>query len=106
MFQLRVVSTQAIVHHFVYENLKHYDWMRLAYAKISRVMSEPAQVSKKSPRLILLGVGTILTSMVLSGFLLGYWVDSWLDTKPVFMLLFAGLGFVGAAIRLCKLLVS
>ena len=69
-------------------------------------MSQPAQVPKKSPRFILLGVGTILSSMVLSGFLLGYWVDAWLDTRPVFMLLFAGLGFVGAAIRVCKLLAS
>ena len=69
-------------------------------------MSQPAQVPKKSPRFILLGVGTILTSMVLSGFLLGYWVDAWLDTQPVFMLIFAGLGFVGAAIRVCKLLAS
>ena len=62
-------------------------------------MSKPAQSTKKSPRIILIGVGTILSSMVLSGFLLGYWVDDWLDTKPVFMLLFAGLGFVGGAIR-------
>ena len=69
-------------------------------------MPKPVQVPKKSPRLILLGVGTILSSMVLSGFLLGYWVDGWLDTKPVFMLLFAGLGFVGGAIRVCKLLVN
>lgn len=69
-------------------------------------MSKSTQVPKKSPRLILLGVGTILSSMVLSGFLLGYWVDGWLDTKPIFMLLFAGLGFVGGAIRVCKLLVN
>ena len=75
-------------------------------------MSQPTQVpkksrvSQKSPRIILIGVGTILTSMVLSGFLLGYWVDAWLDTQPIFMLLFAGLGFIGAAIRICKLLIS
>ena len=75
-------------------------------------MSQPtqapkkSQVSQKSPRIILIGVGTILTSMVLSGFLLGYWVDAWLDTQPILMLLFAGLGFIGAAIRICKLLSS
>ena len=69
-------------------------------------MSKPTQVSKKSPRFILIGVGTILASMVLSGFLLGYWVDNWLDTNPIFMLLFAGLGFVGGAIRVYKLLIN
>ena len=69
-------------------------------------MSKPVPTPKKSPPIILLGVGTILTSMVLGGFLLGYWVDGWLDTKPVFMLLFAGLGFVGGAMRAYKLLIK
>ena len=69
-------------------------------------MAKPDYTPKKSPRFILIGVGTILSSMVLSGFLLGYLVDGWLDTKPVFMLLFAVLGFVGGAIRVYKLLVN
>lgn len=69
-------------------------------------MSKPTYVPKKSPRFILLGVGSLLSSMVLGGFLLGYWVDGWLDTKPIFMLLFAGLGFVGGAIRVRKLLIN
>ena len=69
-------------------------------------MPKSVQVSKKSPRFILIGVGTILSSMVLGGFLLGYWVDGWFDTKPIFMLLFAGLGFVGGTIRVYKLLIN
>ncbi|MBC6414253.1 MAG: AtpZ/AtpI family protein [Chromatiales bacterium] len=69
-------------------------------------MTKPSYSPPKSPRLFLIGVGTILSSMVLGGFLLGYWVDGWLDTKPVFMLLFAGLGFVGGTIRVYKLLVN
>ena len=61
--------------------------------------------SKKGSRLILLGVGTWFSAMVLSGLFLGYWVDVWLDSRPVFMLLFALLGFVGGTLRVHKLLV-
>ena len=54
--------------------------------------------------LINVGSGTILTSMIAAGFLLGYATDYWLGTLPVFMLLFGGLGFLGGIIRLRKLL--
>jgi len=54
--------------------------------------------------LLLIGVGTILTSMVLAGFLLGYMLDAWLDTKPVFMVVLCGLGFVGGILKVYKLL--
>ena len=52
----------------------------------------------------LIGVGAIFASMVLSGFLLGYWTDIWLDTRPVFMLIFAGLGLIGGLLKVYKLL--
>jgi len=58
----------------------------------------------KSTGLLLIGVGTILTSMVLAGFLLGYVLDVWLDTKPVFMVLLCGLGFIGGILKVYKLL--
>ena len=58
----------------------------------------------KSSGLLLVGVGTILTSMVLAGFLLGYVLDVWLDTKPVFMVMLCGLGFVGGILKVYKLL--
>ena len=64
----------------------------------------PATPSEPARGLGLIGVGTILASMVLSGFLLGYWADVWLDTRPLFMLLFAGLGFVGGILKVHKLL--
>jgi ATP synthase protein I len=54
--------------------------------------------------LILLSAGSILSSMVVAGFLLGYLVDHWLDSRPVFMLVFAGLGAVGGFIKVYKLL--
>ncbi|HUO44146.1 MAG TPA: AtpZ/AtpI family protein [Burkholderiales bacterium] len=58
----------------------------------------------KNTGLLLMGVGTILTSMVLAGFLLGYVLDAWLETRPVFMVLLCGLGFVGGILKVYKLL--
>lgn len=57
---------------------------------------------KKSAGLALIGVGTMLTSMVISGFILGYATDAWLETRPVFMLLFGGLGFVGGMLKVYR----
>ena len=54
--------------------------------------------------LLLVGVGTMLTSTVVSGFLLGYGVDYWLETAPMFMLLFGALGFVGGGLKVYKIL--
>lgn len=58
----------------------------------------------KGTGLALVGVGTLLTSMVLAGFLLGYGLDNWLDTPPFFMFILGCLGFVGGIIRVYKLL--
>jgi ATP synthase protein I len=58
----------------------------------------------KTTGLLFMGVGTILTSMMLAGFLLGYVLDAWLATKPIFMVLLCGLGFVGGILKVYKLL--
>ncbi|MEO5573160.1 MAG: AtpZ/AtpI family protein [Gammaproteobacteria bacterium] len=58
----------------------------------------------KGSSLVLIGVGTMLTSMVLAGGLLGYGVDVWLDTRPIFLLIFGCLGFIGALLKVYKLL--
>lgn len=60
---------------------------------------------KKNRSLLLVGVGSMLTSIVVSGFLLGYAVDVWIDTRPIFMLLLGGLGFVGGFLKVYKLLI-
>ena len=60
----------------------------------------------KGAGMLLIGVGTHLAAMVISGFLLGYGADVWLDTRPVFMLLLGGLGFVGGILKAHKLLGS
>lgn len=53
---------------------------------------------------LLLGVGTMLTSMIASGFLLGFLVDYWLGTQPWFMLGLGVLGFIGGILKVYKLL--
>lgn len=58
------------------------------------------------PGLLLIGVGTMLTSMVVAGFLLGYAVDVWADTRPIFMLAFGALGLVGGFLKVYRLLMQ
>lgn len=58
----------------------------------------------KGPGLLLVGVGSMLASTVVAGFLLGYLTDYWLDTQPIFMLAFGLLGFIGGGLRAYKLL--
>jgi ATP synthase protein I len=58
----------------------------------------------RGPGLLLISVGTILTSMVVAGFLLGYGLDVWLDTKPILMLSFGVLGFIGGILKVYRLM--
>ncbi len=60
----------------------------------------------KTPGMLLIGVGTILASTAISGFILGYIVDVWLGTVPIFMLAFGGLGFIGGLLKVYKLLTN
>lgn len=55
---------------------------------------------------LILGAGSWLTSMTVSGFLLGYGLDAWLDSEPVFMLIFGLFGFMGGILRIHKMLSS
>lgn len=63
-----------------------------------------AKAKPKGVGILLIGVGTILASTVISGFILGYFADVWLETSPIFMLLFGGLGFVGGFLKVYKML--
>jgi len=75
------------------------------HAILTRLFSEALSVKEqKGPGILLIGAGTMLTSMIASGFLLGYLTDRWLDSQPIFMLLFGGLGFVGGFLKVYKLL--
>lgn len=58
----------------------------------------------KKPGLLMIGVGTHLTSMIAAGFILGFGLDYLMETTPVFMMLFGVLGFVGGIIKACEML--
>ncbi|MBI3771766.1 MAG: AtpZ/AtpI family protein [Gammaproteobacteria bacterium] len=60
---------------------------------------------KQGAGLLLIGVGTHMTAMVVTGFALGYGVDTYFETKPLFMLIFGALGFVGGTLKAHKMLV-
>ena len=62
--------------------------------------------SRKGPGLLLISVGTMLTSMVVAGFLLGYGVDVMLNTQPIFFLSLGLLGFIGGIMKVYKLLTA
>ncbi|TQV65134.1 MAG: AtpZ/AtpI family protein [Halothiobacillaceae bacterium] len=51
--------------------------------------------NKPSLGLPLMGAGNIFISMIAAGFVLGYVVDGWLDTRPWFMLGLGALGVIG-----------
>ena len=65
-------------------------------------MSE--QEKPKNPNVMLIGVGSVLTSMMVSGLLLGFLVDWYFATTPLFMLALGALGFVGGLLKAFKML--
>ena len=58
----------------------------------------------KRPGLLLISVGSVLSSMVVAGFVLGYGLDVLLDTSPLFMLSFGVLGFIGGILKVYRIL--
>ncbi len=54
---------------------------------------------RKPLGLPLVGAGNMFVSMIVSGFLLGYLVDEWLDTRPLFMIVLGMLGLVGGFLK-------
>jgi len=58
----------------------------------------------KGSGLLLISAGSLLTSMVVAGFLLGYGTDVLFDTQPVFFLGFGLMGFVGGILKVYRLL--
>jgi len=50
------------------------------------------------------GVGTIMSSMAISGFILGFGADQLFDTTPIFLLSFGLLGVIGGTMKAHKFL--
>lgn len=44
--------------------------------------------------LLQVGAGNMFASSIIAGFLLGFLLDSWLETAPIFMLILGALGVV------------
>lgn len=65
----------------------------------------PKKSDAPSPALnyLLLSAGSIFTSMLIAGFLVGYALDELFDTKPIFLLSCAVLGFIGGIQKVHKL---
>ncbi len=58
----------------------------------------------RGPALLLIGAGSMMTSMIAAGFILGYFTDGWLNTRPIFLIVFGALGFIGAFLKAYRLL--
>jgi ATP synthase protein I len=56
-------------------------------------MNNPS--NPKHPNILLIGAGTMFTSMVIAGFIVGYVFDLLFETTPIFMLACGVLGFIG-----------
>lgn len=54
--------------------------------------------------LLSVGAGNIFASTVIAGFLLGFLLDRWLDTAPIFMLACGLLGLFGGMRRAHRLM--
>lgn len=75
-------------------------------------MTESSQEPKKtkagdapSPAVnfLLLSAGSIFTSMIVAGFLVGYAFDQLFETTPIFLLLCGLLGFIGGMQKVMQL---
>ena len=58
----------------------------------------------KGPGLLLISVGSMLTSMIAAGFIMGYFVDRWLNAQPIFLISFGVLGFIGGILKVYRIL--
>lgn len=64
-----------------------------------------AQKTKSNSRFnfLMIGSGQMFTAMVISGFIVGYFIDYLLSTTPLFMLICGVLGMVGGAQKVQRL---
>lgn len=60
----------------------------------------------KMPNLLLISAGSMFTSMVVAGFLVGYWLDSLFDTQPFGLLICGVMGFIGGGRKVYDILMK
>jgi F0F1-type ATP synthase assembly protein I len=44
--------------------------------------------------------------MVVAGFLVGYWIDTWFDTQPIGLMVCGVMGFIGGGRKVYDLLMK
>lgn len=63
--------------------------------------------AKKAPppalNFLLMGAGSMFTSMLIAGFLVGYVLDQLFDTTPIFLMFCGLLGFIGGLQKVHRL---
>lgn len=65
-----------------------------------------ARREKEPLQLLQVGVGTMVSSMSISGFILGYLTDLYFGTIPLFMVIFGFLGVLGGIMKAHKMLIA
>jgi ATP synthase protein I len=61
------------------------------------------EAPKPGLNILLLSAGSIFTSMIIAGFIVGYVLDELFGTMPIFLLLCGVLGFIGGMQKIHKL---
>jgi len=79
---------------------------RLSFMSQTPKQTRPTNKKNQKPALnfLLMGAGSMFTSMVVAGFIVGYVFDTLFDTLPIFLLLCGFLGFIGGIMKVHKLL--
>ncbi|WP_373018450.1 AtpZ/AtpI family protein [Thiomicrorhabdus sp.] len=65
--------------------------------------SKAGDAPKPAVNFLLMGAGSIFTSMIVAGFLVGYALDQLFETTPIFLLLCGLLGFIGGTQKVMRL---
>ncbi|MDG4811563.1 AtpZ/AtpI family protein [Hydrogenovibrio sp. 3SP14C1] len=67
-------------------------------------VKKSSRQNKPALNFLLLSAGSMFTSMIVAGFMVGYVFDLLFDTMPLFLLSFGVLGFIGGMMKVHKLL--
>jgi len=67
-------------------------------------VEKSSRQQKPALNFLLLSAGSMFTSMIVAGFLVGYVFDLLFGTMPLFLLSFGVLGFIGGMMKVHKLL--
>ncbi|MEA3404660.1 MAG: AtpZ/AtpI family protein [Pseudomonadota bacterium] len=64
---------------------------------------KPGSAPKPALNFLLMGAGSMFTSMLAAGFLVGFVLDTLFETTPIFMMVCGVMGFIGGLQKVHKL---